>query len=91
MVNAYQIKIAARLRPPILGEITDGGVQVDHRDNGTSCISVPNPRDITQVFKFPYVNKISKLYNSLESVIVLHLAMIPLLPRKRFSRMMCVP
>ena len=55
MASAYKIKIAARLRPPIPGELVDEGVQVEHRDDGTSCISVPNPRDTTQVFKFPYV------------------------------------
>lgn len=56
MANAYKIKIAARLRPPIPGELVDDGVQVEHRDDGTSCISVPNPRDLTQIFKFPFTS-----------------------------------
>lgn len=91
MANAYQVKIAARLRPPIPGEITDDGVQVEHRDNGTSCISVPNPRDITQIFKFPYVAYIHVIYPFLSTTLLaLPLAMIPTLPRKRFLRMMYV-
>ncbi|EKM57950.1 uncharacterized protein PHACADRAFT_193079 [Phanerochaete carnosa HHB-10118-sp] len=53
MATTYKIKIAARLRPPIPGELVDDGVQVERRDDGTSCVSVPNPRDLTQIFKFP--------------------------------------
>lgn len=55
MAHAYRVKIAARLRPPIEGEQVDDGVQIEHGDNNITCISVPNPRDTSQVFKFPYV------------------------------------
>ena len=57
--NSYKVKIAARLRPPITGEINDEGVQVQHGDDGISCISVPNPRDHSQIFKFPCVVSVS--------------------------------
>ncbi|KAI0697020.1 P-loop containing nucleoside triphosphate hydrolase protein [Cytidiella melzeri] len=53
MANAYRVKIAARLRPPIAGEVNDDGVQVQPADNGVSNICVPNPRDGSQIFKFP--------------------------------------
>lgn len=53
MANAYRVKIAARLRPPIAGEINDEGVQVQLAEDGVSYICVPNPRDFSQVFKFP--------------------------------------
>ncbi|KAF8634231.1 hypothetical protein AX15_000994 [Amanita polypyramis BW_CC] len=55
MASAHKVRIAARLRPRIEGEIDDESVQV-HRseDGGMSCITVPNPRDPTQVFKFPF-------------------------------------
>jgi len=56
-----KIKIAARLRPRLPAEIDDDAVQVCHAwDEASSSssgsgshISVPNPRDPTQVFKFP--------------------------------------
>jgi kinesin family member 22 len=39
-----------------IGEVDDGGLQVIHANDGTgSHISVPNPRDVSQVFKFPFV------------------------------------
>lgn len=55
MAHSYKVKIAARLRPLIQGEQVDDGVQIVHGDNGISSISVPNPRDPSQIFKFPYV------------------------------------
>lgn len=53
---SHKVRIAARLRPRIEGEVDDQAIQV-HRseDAGLSHITVPNPRDPTQVFKFPYV------------------------------------
>ncbi|KAI0087443.1 P-loop containing nucleoside triphosphate hydrolase protein [Irpex rosettiformis] len=56
MANSYRVKIAARLRPPITNEINDEGVQVQLADNGVSYISVPNPRDVSQIFKFPFTS-----------------------------------
>ncbi|KAI0761109.1 P-loop containing nucleoside triphosphate hydrolase protein [Irpex lacteus] len=56
MANSYRVKIAARLRPPITGEINDEGVQVQLGENGVSYICVPNPRDVSQVFKFPFTS-----------------------------------
>ncbi|TFK37973.1 P-loop containing nucleoside triphosphate hydrolase protein [Crucibulum laeve] len=63
MSNVYKVKIAARLRPRIQGEIDDDSVKVCHGSDDTggssssaesgSFISVINPRDQTQVFKFP--------------------------------------
>ncbi|RDB30648.1 Kinesin-like protein KIF22 [Hypsizygus marmoreus] len=59
-----KIKIAARLRPRLGGELVDDSVKVEHPSNETgessssgssgSIISVTNPRDPTQVFKFPF-------------------------------------
>ncbi|KAL0579719.1 hypothetical protein V5O48_002283 [Marasmius crinis-equi] len=69
MANAHKVRIIARLRPRIDGEVDDGAIQVCHpTDNtaassnsfsstsaaGTSYISVPNPRDPTEVFKYPF-------------------------------------
>lgn len=59
MANSYRVKIAARLRPPITGEINDEGVQVQLGENGVSYICVPNPRDVSQVFKFPCASSFS--------------------------------
>ncbi|PFH48968.1 hypothetical protein AMATHDRAFT_5329 [Amanita thiersii Skay4041] len=54
---SHKVRIAARLRPRIQGEVDDESVQV-HRasDDGTdqSFITVVNPRDTTQIFKFPF-------------------------------------
>lgn len=60
----HKVKIVARLRPKIQGELDDDSVQIHHpTDNtggsssslalGVSYISVTNPRDPSQVFKFP--------------------------------------
>ncbi|KAJ8075841.1 hypothetical protein PM082_021473 [Marasmius tenuissimus] len=65
MANAHKVRIIARLRPRIEGEVDDGAIQVCHpTDNsssstsfstpGTSYISVPNPRDPTELFKYPF-------------------------------------
>ncbi|PSR70750.1 hypothetical protein PHLCEN_2v13370 [Hermanssonia centrifuga] len=63
MAHAYKVKIAARLRPPIYGEINDDGVQVVHNDDDISFISVPNPRDASQIFKFPLTSCYDPLAN----------------------------
>ncbi|KAG7085767.1 hypothetical protein E1B28_003308 [Marasmius oreades] len=66
MANAHKVRIVARLRPRIDGEVDDGAIQVCHpSDNtsssfssasgaGASYISVPNPRDPTELFKYPF-------------------------------------
>ncbi|KAI0266563.1 P-loop containing nucleoside triphosphate hydrolase protein [Gloeopeniophorella convolvens] len=54
MSNAHKIKIIARLRPPIPGELSDDGIRIVEADDGLSAICVNNPRDISQVFKFPF-------------------------------------
>jgi hypothetical protein len=62
-MRAQKIKVAARLRPRLGAEIDDGSVRVEHVHDistgstvtGTSCISVANPRDPAQIFKFPSV------------------------------------
>ncbi|KAF8623194.1 hypothetical protein AX17_007517 [Amanita inopinata Kibby_2008] len=61
MTSAHKVRIAARLRPKIQGEVNDDLVQVHRSEDGTStsCITVVNPRDTTQVFKFPF----SSCYN----------------------------
>ncbi|KAJ3566458.1 hypothetical protein NP233_g6991 [Leucocoprinus birnbaumii] len=59
---SHRIKIAARLRPSLPGEITDDDIAVHHPSDdssdstGGSYISVVNPRDITQIFKFPFTS-----------------------------------
>ena len=58
---SHRIKIAARLRPPLPGEITDHDIFVHHSSDESidsvdgSYISVANPRDTSQIFKFAYV------------------------------------
>ncbi|KAG5716418.1 Kinesin-like protein KIF22 [Termitomyces sp. T112] len=54
-----KIKIIARLRPRLNAELDDGSVKVIHSSDDTgsssgSVISVTNPRDPSQVFKFPF-------------------------------------
>ena len=67
MATSQKIKIAARLRPLIQGEIDNDSVKVIHPSDNTkgsshsasssqSFISVSNPRDPNQVFKFPWGN-----------------------------------
>ncbi|KAG5651643.1 hypothetical protein H0H81_007953 [Sphagnurus paluster] len=62
-----KIKIAARLRPKLHGELDDESIKVLHATeeawgsssggNGRgSIISVTNPRDASQVFKFPFTS-----------------------------------
>ncbi|OAX36355.1 kinesin-domain-containing protein [Rhizopogon vinicolor AM-OR11-026] len=54
MAGTHKIKIAARLRPRLDHEIDDQGIQITHdQDEGPSWICVPNPRDVTQIFRFP--------------------------------------
>ena len=65
MASAHKVKIAARLRPRLNGELDDESVKVylGSEDTGESSsamgsgrfISVTNPRDPSQVFKFPCV------------------------------------
>ncbi|GLB45200.1 putative TRAFAC class myosin-kinesin ATPase superfamily, kinesin family protein [Lyophyllum shimeji] len=53
----HKIKIAARLRPRLNGELDDESVKViraSDENGGSSVISVTNPRDPSQVFKFPF-------------------------------------
>jgi kinesin family member 22 len=50
---ASSVKIVARLRPPIPGELSDDGIKTITTDDGLSAIYVNNPRDHSQVFKFP--------------------------------------
>lgn len=50
---SHKIKIAARVRPRLEHEIDDEGIQVTHTSGAPSCISVPNPRDVSQIFNFP--------------------------------------
>lgn len=53
MATTHRIKIAARVRPRLEHEIDDEGIQVSHTSGSLSCISVPNPRDLSQIFNFP--------------------------------------
>ncbi|TFY70314.1 hypothetical protein EVG20_g2693 [Dentipellis fragilis] len=67
MANSHKVKIAARLRPSIKGELLDEGVRVEPSDDGPSCICVTNPRDNSQVFRFPaallLLSRISSCYD----------------------------
>jgi len=65
---SHKIKIAARVRPRLEHEIDDEGIQVAHTSGGPSCISVPNPRDVSQIFNFPYVPVMSHLSLTLDHV-----------------------
>ncbi|KJA21430.1 hypothetical protein HYPSUDRAFT_42080 [Hypholoma sublateritium FD-334 SS-4] len=61
-----KVRIAARLRPRIDGELDDESVKIIHPSNttgsssssttGSSFITVANPRDPTQIFKFPFTS-----------------------------------
>jgi len=62
-MSAHRVKIAARLRPRLSGELDDDSVKVHHASDGSggsfssgsgggSFIAVANPRDLSQVFKF---------------------------------------
>ena len=55
MANAQRIKAVARVRPPIPGELSDQGLRIvaTDDDNDFPAICVNNPRDHSQVFKFP--------------------------------------
>ncbi|KAG9313403.1 P-loop containing nucleoside triphosphate hydrolase protein [Chiua virens] len=53
---SHKIKIAARLRPRLENELDDEGIQITHTPDGPSYISVPNPRDLSQVFNFPFTS-----------------------------------
>lgn len=52
----HKVKIAARLRPAILGELDDNGVLINTDDDAKSYICVSNPRDLSQQFKYPLVS-----------------------------------
>jgi kinesin family protein 22 len=58
-MSTHKIAIAARLRPRLPSEQADDAIQVfqdrDDDDAGGAHIAVTNPRDSSQVFKFPYV------------------------------------
>ncbi|PPQ86673.1 hypothetical protein CVT25_006748 [Psilocybe cyanescens] len=66
MATSHKVKIAARLRPRLDGELDDDSVKIVHQSNnsggssistgGGSFISVANPRDPTQLFKFPFTS-----------------------------------
>lgn len=50
-----RIQIVTRIRPPINGETDDASLRVSS-ENGNHFISVNNPRDTTQLFKFPFTS-----------------------------------
>ncbi|KAK0203900.1 kinesin-like protein [Desarmillaria ectypa] len=64
MANGQKIRIAARLRPRLSGEVDDDAIKICHffDDTGTSSsstatqsfITVPNPANAAQIFKFPF-------------------------------------
>ncbi|TFY80453.1 hypothetical protein EWM64_g3555 [Hericium alpestre] len=56
MANSHKVKIAARLRPRLKNELDDEGVRIVRSDDGPSCICVTNPRDASQVFRFPFTS-----------------------------------
>ncbi|KAI0792586.1 P-loop containing nucleoside triphosphate hydrolase protein [Abortiporus biennis] len=55
MARTQQVKIAARIRPLIGTEADDEGVRCV-RDEGGHVICVNNPRDPSQVFRFPFTS-----------------------------------
>ncbi|PBK94856.1 kinesin-domain-containing protein [Armillaria gallica] len=64
MANGQKIRIAARLRPRLNGEVDDDAIKICHSldDTGASSnsatsqcfITVPNPANAAQIFKFPF-------------------------------------
>ncbi|KAK0473722.1 kinesin-like protein [Armillaria novae-zelandiae] len=64
MANGQKIRIAARLRPRLNGEVDDNAIKVCHSldDTGASSnsattqsfVTVPNPSNAAQIFKFPF-------------------------------------
>ncbi|KDQ53292.1 hypothetical protein JAAARDRAFT_137340 [Jaapia argillacea MUCL 33604] len=52
---AHKVKIAARLRPRLAGELEDDSIHII-KETGGSAICVTNPRDSSQVFKFPFTS-----------------------------------
>ncbi|KAK0439369.1 kinesin-like protein [Armillaria borealis] len=64
MANGQKIRIAARLRPRLNGEVDDDAIKVCHSLDDTSAsnnsaatqsfITVPNPANAAQIFKFPF-------------------------------------
>ncbi|KAK0454144.1 kinesin-like protein [Desarmillaria tabescens] len=64
MANGQKIRIAARLRPRLSGEVDDDAIKICHSldDTGASSssaacqsfITVPNPANAAQIFKFPF-------------------------------------
>jgi len=57
-MSTYKIAISARLRPRLPSEQVDDSIHVFQDDNaGGSYVVVTNPRDPSQVFKFPYVDE----------------------------------
>ncbi|KAK0489541.1 kinesin-like protein [Armillaria luteobubalina] len=64
MANGQKIRIAARLRPRLNGEVDDDAIKVFHSldDTGASSnsattqsfVTVPNPSNAAQIFKFPF-------------------------------------
>ena len=53
MAGVQSVKIVARLRPPIPGELSDNGIRIITTDDDLPAICVNNPRDRSQIFKFP--------------------------------------
>lgn len=53
---ASKIRIAARLRPFIGGEVEDDAVTVHQKPDGTGCVMVVHPKDKSQHFKYPYAH-----------------------------------
>ncbi|EIN08651.1 kinesin-domain-containing protein [Punctularia strigosozonata HHB-11173 SS5] len=51
-----KVKISARLRPKLPQEVDDGGIHVEPHSEaeGGGCVVVANPRDVTQIFRFPF-------------------------------------
>jgi len=72
-MSIHKVKIAARLRPTLQGELDDESVKIIHPSDNTggssssasggSFITVPNPRDPTQIFKFPSVFCVSSFHS----------------------------
>ena len=62
VMSAQKIKIIARVRPKLQGELDDDGLKIVNgadstgdSSTGGSFVAVTNPRDPTQLFKFPSV------------------------------------
>ena len=94
----HKVKISASLQPRLKSDIDNDSVKIVHRSNdsggsssptsGGSFIMVANPRDPTQIFKFPCVHtKIILPLHRWHVLLGFQVVMTKTQRRRRYSRM----